>query len=153
MENIFRWLFIKGSFWGWYNPHFPQGVITLSYKLEFKNTNNIVEYEALILGLRAAKDMTIDILAVFGDSKLIINQVKNIYQVKQPRLKQNMNEVWDLVDNFFLEFNISFIPKEANQKEDSLALAASTFRPPIGPNIKYQVEFRHKIAIPDNIKH
>jgi hypothetical protein len=61
--------------------------------------------------------------------------------------------VWDLVDNFFLEFNISFIPKEANQKAYSLALAASTFRPPIGPNIKYQVEVRHRKTIPDNINH
>jgi ribonuclease HI len=35
-------------------------VITLSYKLEFETTNNIEEYEALVLGLRAAKDMAID---------------------------------------------------------------------------------------------
>jgi hypothetical protein len=33
-----------------------------------------------------------------------------------------------------------------------LALAASTFRPPIVPNIKYQVEIRHRKTIPDNIK-
>ena len=58
-------------------------MITLSYKLEFETTNNIAEYEALVLGLRAAKDMDIDCLVVFGDSDLIINQVKNIYQAKQ----------------------------------------------------------------------
>jgi long-subunit fatty acid transport protein len=29
--------------------------ISLSYKLEFEVTNNVVEYEALVLGLRAAK--------------------------------------------------------------------------------------------------
>jgi ribonuclease HI len=106
-----------------------------------------------VLGLRAAKDMAIESLAVFGDSDLIINQVKNIYQSKKQRLKQYMNEVWDLVDNLFLAFNISFIPREENQKEDSLALVSSTFRPPIGPNIKYQVEFRHRKTIPDNINH
>jgi ribonuclease HI len=97
--------------------------------------------------------MAIDSLEIFGDSKLIINQVKKIYQAKQPRLKQSKNEVWDLVDNFFLAFNISFILREENQKEDSLALAASTFKPPIGSNIKYQVEVRHRTTIPDNIKH
>jgi hypothetical protein len=43
--------------------------------------------------------------------------------------------------------------REENQKEDSLALAASTFRPPIGPNIKYQVEIRHRTTIPNNINH
>jgi ribonuclease HI len=54
-------------------------VVYLSYKLEFETTNNIVEYEALLLGLRAAKDMGIDKLAVFGDSELVIHQIKNIY--------------------------------------------------------------------------
>ena len=29
----------------------------LSYKLDFKGTNNIAEYEALILGLKALKDL------------------------------------------------------------------------------------------------
>ena len=58
-------------------------VITLSYKLEFETTNNIAEYEALVLGLRATKDMAIDYLAVFGNSELVMNQVRNIYQTKQ----------------------------------------------------------------------
>jgi hypothetical protein len=35
-------------------------VIPMSYKLEFDTTNNISEYEALLLGLKAAKDMGID---------------------------------------------------------------------------------------------
>ena len=44
--------------------------------------NNIAEYEALVLGLRATKDMAIDKLAVFVDSELVFNQVKDIYQTK-----------------------------------------------------------------------
>jgi ribonuclease HI len=32
-----------------------QETISLSYKLEFETTNNVVEYEALVLGMRAAK--------------------------------------------------------------------------------------------------
>jgi ribonuclease HI len=58
-------------------------IITLSYKIEFETTNNIVEYEAMVFGLRAAKDMAIDCLAIFGDSELVINQVRNIYQDKK----------------------------------------------------------------------
>jgi ribonuclease HI len=80
--------------------------------MEFETTNNIVEYEALVLGLRDAKDTTIVCVALFGDSKLIINEVRNIYQAKQQILKQYKNEVWDLIDNFFLSFNISFITRE-----------------------------------------
>ena len=36
-----------------------QETISLSYKLEFETTNNVIEYEALVLGLRTAKDMGI----------------------------------------------------------------------------------------------
>ena len=68
-------------------------VIPMSYKLEFDTTNNISEYEALLLVLKAARDMGIDKLSVFGDSELIIHQIKNIYQTKQQRLKQYKNEV------------------------------------------------------------
>ena len=87
-----------------------QETIPLSYKIEFETTNNVAEYEALVLGLRAAKDMGIEELSVFGDTQLIVHQTISIYQAKNPRLGAYKNEVWDLVDSFFLAFNISFIP-------------------------------------------
>jgi hypothetical protein len=50
----------------------PDNETTLfSYKLEFNYTNNIVEYEALILGLNLYIDMNIKTLHVRGDSDLI----------------------------------------------------------------------------------
>jgi hypothetical protein len=59
-----------------------QEAIPLSYKLEFEATNNMVEYEVHVLGLRLAKDMDIEEITVFGDVELIIRQVKNVYQSK-----------------------------------------------------------------------
>jgi ribonuclease HI len=56
-----------------------QETISLSYKLEFEVTNNVAEYEALVLGLRAAKEMGIREMVVFGDAELIVQQVKSIY--------------------------------------------------------------------------
>jgi hypothetical protein len=50
-----------------------QETISLSFKLEFETTNNVAEYEALVLGLRVSKDMEIEELAVFGDVELIIH--------------------------------------------------------------------------------
>ena len=46
--------------------------IHLSYKLDFKTTNNIEEYEALLLGVKAAKEMGIMCIKIFGNSDLII---------------------------------------------------------------------------------
>jgi ribonuclease HI len=83
--------------------------ISLSYKLEFEATNNVAEYEALVLGLRPAKDMGIKEIFVFWDTELIVNQIINIYQARHPKLRTYRKEVWDLIDNFFLAFNISFI--------------------------------------------
>ena len=57
-------------------------VITLSFKLQFLTTNNIAEYEALILGMKATKDLRVEQLAVFGDAELVVQQVKKLYQVK-----------------------------------------------------------------------
>jgi ribonuclease HI len=85
--------------------------ISLSYNLEFEATNNVVEYESLTLGLRAAKDMGIKEMSVFGDAKLVVNQVINLYQAKHLRLRYYRNEVWDLIDNFFLCFQHFIHPK------------------------------------------
>jgi len=45
----------------------------LSYKLEFEATNNVVKYEALILGLEAARKINITQLAMFGESNLVVH--------------------------------------------------------------------------------
>jgi ribonuclease HI len=130
-----------------------QETIPLSYKLEFETTNNVVEYEALVLGLRATKDMKIEELVVFGDVELIVHQVKILYQAKHPRLRAYKNQVWDLVDSFFLDFNISFVRREENIVADCLVVSASNFRVPFPPKLKYDVEVKYRPSIPDNVKH
>jgi ribonuclease HI len=130
-----------------------QETLSLSYKLEFEATNNVAEYEALVLGLRAVKDMGIEELAVFGDAELIVHQVKNVYRAKHPRLKTYKNEVWDLIDNLFSAFNITFVPREENTMDDSLATSASQFKIPQPPKLRYDVEIRYRPFVPDNIKH
>jgi ribonuclease HI len=130
-----------------------QETISMSYKLGFEITNNVAEYEALVLGLRAAKDMGIEEITVFGDVELIVQHIINAYQAKHPQLRSYRNEVWDLVDNFFLAFNISFVPREENVMTDSLAVSASQFRIPLPPKLRYDVEIRGRPSVPNNIKH
>ena len=50
------------------------------------------------------------------------------------------NSTWDLIDNFFDDFNITFVPRDLNQQVGSLDLTMSTFKPPKNPRIKYDVE-------------
>jgi ribonuclease HI len=130
-----------------------QEIISLSYKLEFEATNNVAKYEAVVLGLRVAREMGIQEVEVFGDVDLVVQQIRNAYQAKNPRLRSYRNEVWDLVDNFFSAFNISFIPREENTMADSLATSASNFKVPLPPKFRYDVEVNYRPSIPDNIKH
>jgi ribonuclease HI len=130
-----------------------QETISLSYKLEFETINNVEEYEALVLGMRDAKKMGIKEVTVFGDVELIIQQVKNVYWDKHPQLRSYRNEVWDLIDNFFSAFNITFIPREENTSAESLAVSASLFRIPLPPKIHGEVKIRYRPSIPDNVKH
>ena len=56
----------------------PQGLKTkFGFRInEGECTNNQAEYEALVMGLELLLTLKIDIVEVFGDSQLVINQVK-----------------------------------------------------------------------------
>jgi hypothetical protein len=55
----------------------PNGVMhELLVRLDFRCTNNQVEYEALVSGLEWLIDMEVKHIEAFGDSKLIVQQVR-----------------------------------------------------------------------------
>ena len=58
-----------------------------SYKLDFQCTNNIAEYEALLLGLHLLKKLGAKKISVQGYSELRIRQIKGEYSAKNPRLR------------------------------------------------------------------
>lgn len=127
--------------------------VPLSFKLEYEATNNVAEYEAFLLGLQTARNMSIQSLKVLGDSELVVRKIRNQCQTKHPRLIAYRNEVWDMVENLFISFNIHFMPQEQNRMVDSLVVVASTFHPPQNPLLRYEIEVRYRPSIPDNIKH
>ena len=126
--------------------------ICLMYKLEFVTTNNTLEYEALILRLRAAKDLGIQHISVYGNSELVVQHVRDKYQVKQDLLKVYSNEVWDMIENDFVAFNIYFILRDHDQRTDSLALETRHFKIPKQTQLKYLIEIRYRPSVPDNIR-
>ena len=71
-----------------------------SYKLYFDCTNNVVEYEELVLGLKVLNNLNAKKIYIYGDSELIINQVKGSYQAKHPKLSSYRNMVLDLLESF-----------------------------------------------------
>jgi ribonuclease HI len=127
--------------------------IPFSYRLQFGigYTNNVCEYKALILGLEAARKLKIKHLTIYGDVELIVKQIIQLYQAKHPRMRSYRNCAWDLIENFFLSFNIHDFPRLHNQQVDSLAKAATTFIPPTIMKLKYHIDMRHKPSIPNNV--
>ena len=106
---------------------------SLGFKLEFGNTNNTTEYEALLLGIVIAKERGIKILKAQGDAKLIVRQIKGQYSVKNHKLKNYRNRVWDEIEDLDT-FSITVVLREMNTKSDSLAISTSLLLP--HPNFK-----------------
>jgi ribonuclease HI len=63
-------------------------------------TNNIAEYQALILGLKGARAQGVERLEVYLDSELLANQINGSYKVKNENLKILMQEVRGLLSSF-----------------------------------------------------
>jgi ribonuclease HI len=124
----------------------------LSYKLNFKCTNNVAEYEALILGLKALKDFQSQRINIQGDSELVIKQVQGSYQAKHPRLRSYRNLVLDLMEGF-KERQLIVIPRGENYEANALVVLASMLQVPENANEHYQIEVRHRPLIPNNVEH
>jgi ribonuclease HI len=130
----------------------PVGNKTLiACRLEFECTNNTAEYEALLQGLRKALDMNIQNLTIFGDSEIVVRQVRDSIHCLSPHLKSYQSEVWNLMSKFSA-FNINSIPRLNNAEADLLANVASKLLPAEGlsPDA-FSIELLFRPSIPDNV--
>ncbi|KAK3001785.1 hypothetical protein RJ639_020901 [Escallonia herrerae] len=62
------------------------GIIPHSFSLTEGCSNNEAEYEAINAGLELSLEVSIDDLTIYGDSELIIKQLKGEYQIRKPNL-------------------------------------------------------------------
>ncbi|GJR65821.1 reverse transcriptase domain-containing protein [Tanacetum coccineum] len=90
-------------------------------------TTNEAECEAVIAGLRRAKEMKIEEITVLVDSQLISNQVNGSYQAKHHKIKQYLQITVELLRTFQW-FKFQYIRRNKNKKADALRkLASLTF--------------------------
>ncbi|KAL0418934.1 UNVERIFIED_CONTAM: hypothetical protein Sradi_1306900 [Sesamum radiatum] len=61
-------------------------VLPYFFKLIQNCSNNIAEYQVLILGLEIAIDAKQLPLKVYGNTQLVVNQLRGLYEVKKPEL-------------------------------------------------------------------
>ena len=79
----------------------PDGsMLEQAITLGFKASNNEAEYEALLAGLRMAKDLAVKKLAIYSDSQLITSQATGEYTAKHPRMAQYLEKVRKQLEAF-----------------------------------------------------
>jgi len=127
----------------------PSKVRVCSYKLAFDCSNNEAEYEALIAGLKILRKLKAKKIAVYGDSELVIKQVKGEFQAKHPRMRAYRNAVLDIL-KLFSEHTLTCVPRIQNGVADALAKAASNLKIPMNSSNKFEIYVKHHPTVPDN---
>jgi len=99
-------------------------IIPITICLCYPYTNNIAEYEACIINLKAAIDLGIIELEVFGDSALVIFQATREWFIREEIFLYYHDCLQALSRNFdYLSF--SLVAWNRNQFADALATLAS----------------------------
>jgi ribonuclease HI len=104
-----------------------------------ERTNNEAEYEALIMLLEEMQRRGIRETSVFGDSKLVINQVLGLWKVKEPRLKPLAARARELVSA--VGARPRWVPRTENVLADRLSNRA------IDESVRAQAEEKKGLCI------
>ncbi len=83
-----------------------------------EQTNNYAEYMALISGLKKAKELKADEVECLVDSKLVCEQLKGNWKVKEPTLQKLFVVAYNLSAGF-KKVIYRHIPREKNKEADA----------------------------------
>lgn len=86
-------------------------------------SNNVGEYNGLLLALTLAIECHIDELQIFSDSKLIVHQVRGEWKCKNSTLIPLRDKARSIAQ-IFRKVNIDWIPREKNKEADALCRQA-----------------------------
>src|SRR3954471_24154567 len=104
----------------------PQNhVIPRSFSLTEPCTNNVAEYNALLIGLQLAHQLGVRNLQAYGDSKLVVNQLHGEYEVRSDDLIPYFNFALQMAEQFE-GFYIGHVPCQDNTHADALAGLATS---------------------------
>ena len=98
--------------------------IHCALRFGFQASNNEAEYEALLEGLRLAKELKVSHLKVYSDSQLVMNQVNETYQAKGEKIVAYLEKAKELIRSI-PTFTIEVVPRSKNSHADILAKLAS----------------------------
>ena len=83
-------------------------------------TNNVAEYEALLLGMECARDLGASRIEMRADSELVVRQLTGEYRVRNPALQKLHARVKQLAREFE-SVRYTHVRREQNREADRLA--------------------------------
>ena len=124
-------------------------------QIHFDCSNNEAEYEALLHGLRVAKEMNIKRILCYGDSDLVSQHVSGTWDRKNARMAAYRREV-DKATGFFSGYQVDHVDRRKNEAADALSRLGSR-RQPVPPNVflaelwspSVKVPSEEELAFPD----
>src|SRR5436190_13157968 len=111
---------------GWNCTHFaPEPRHLRAFSLTEPCTNNVAEYNALLIDLQLALQLGVRNLQAYGDSELIVNQLRGEYKVRSDDLIPYFNFALQMAEQFE-GFYIGHVPRLDNTHADALASLATS---------------------------
>ena len=99
-------------------------VLEYSLCFTFPSSNNVVEYEVLLAGMRLAEKLEVKSLTAHGDSQLMVQQFQGVFEVREPVLTRYLQRVKELAHRFE-RFDFIQINRSLNQHADTFLKLAS----------------------------
>jgi ribonuclease HI len=125
LDNVLRWFL--GTFEAGSTAVLvaPSKVKTCyAARLDFSCTNNIAEYEALLLRFRKLRAMGIRKASLKTDSQVISGDIDKSSKARDPKLEKYLDTVRRL-ETSFEGFSVKNIPRGGNEHADLLAKSAA----------------------------
>jgi ribonuclease HI len=117
----------------------PSGIkLRYAVRLDFEgHTNNVAEYEGLLLGLRKARALGARRLIIKTDSELIANHIGKSYKAINPEMSKYLKTVRSM-EKYFFGFTVKRIKSEMNKEADDIAKRAAA-KEPLPPDVFYEI--------------
>jgi ribonuclease HI len=116
----------------------PSGIkLRYALRLNCDNcTNNMAEYEGLLLALRKARAVGARRLVILTDSELVVGHIGKTYKAKKPDMMKYLQAVGSM-EKFFIGITVRSFPRNYNKEADAIAKATALLEP-LPPDVFYE---------------
>ena len=94
-------------------------------QIHFAASNNVAEYEALVHGLRLAKELGIQRILCYGDSGLVVQRCSGEWDARDANMASYRFLVQQL-SSYFTDYEFLHVPHVENEATDTLAKISSS---------------------------